>query len=64
MITAIEMIICSYAYEMRNIIRDDEVHKLILDRYINNVSSRLEEFIVNGMISVDTEFYQNISKDD
>ena len=62
--SAIEMIICSYAYEMRNIIRDDEVHKLILDRYINNVSSRLEEFIVNGMISVDTEFYQNISKDD
>ena len=57
---AIEMLICSYAYEMDAMIQDDDKKEYILERQLNQISARLEEFIHEGQISVDTEKWSEI----
>ncbi|MEO9954734.1 ATP-binding protein [Nonlabens sp.] len=62
---AIEMLICSYAYEMEQMIQDDNKLEFILNSYLRKISDRLESFIKNGSIQVDTEYWEeNISNDD
>lgn len=55
---AIEMLICSYAYEMEQMIQDDEKLEFILNSYLRKISDRLESFIKNGSIEVDTEYWE------
>ena len=57
---AIEMLICSYAYEMELIIQDDEKHEYLLEKYLNQISTRLQGFIIDGQISVDTHRWGEI----
>ena len=55
---AIEMLICSYAYEMEQMIQDDKELEHILNSYLRKISDRLESFIRNGSIKVDTEYWE------
>lgn len=55
---AIEMLICSYAYEMELLIQDDEKLEPILNSYLRKVSDRLQSFIDNGSIEVDTLYWE------
>lgn len=55
---AIEMLICSYAYEMEQMIQDDAELEYILNSYLRKVSDRLESFINKGSIQVDTEYWE------
>lgn len=55
---AIEMLICSYAYEMEQMIQDDGELEYILNSYLRKISDRLESFIKNGSIQVDTEYWE------
>lgn len=55
---AIEMLICSYAYEMEQMIQDDSDLEHILNSYLRKISDRLESFIINGSIKVDTEYWE------
>ena len=62
---AIEMLICSYAYEMEQMIQDDNKLEYILNSYLRKISDRLESFIKNGSIQVDTEYWEeHIASDD
>ena len=54
---AIEMLICSYAYEMEQMIQDDNKLEYILNSYLRKISDRLESFIKNGSIQVDTTYW-------
>ncbi len=55
---AIEMLICSYAYEMEQMIQDDNELEHILNSYLRKISDRLESFIKNGSIQVDTQYWE------
>lgn len=55
---AIEMLICSYAYEMEQMIQDDNQLEHILNSYLRKVSDRLESFIKNGSIQVDIDYWE------
>lgn len=61
---AIEMIICSFAYEMDSLIRDEEKLELILNRYLRLTSDRLSKFITEGNIEVDTSYWENSLNED
>ena len=61
---AIEMIICSFAYEMDSLIRDEEKLELILNRYLRLTSDRLSKFITEGNIEVDTSYWENNLNED
>ena len=56
---AIEMLICSYAYEMEQMIQDDNELEFILNSYLRKISDRLESFIKNGSIEVDTNYWED-----
>lgn len=58
---AIEMLMCSYAYEMEKILKDDENNdklEQILNNLLRKISDRLSSFIINGEIEVDTEYWE------
>lgn len=57
--TSIEMLLCSYAYEMREMVNDDDRLESTLTRYLRRISDRLESFIVDGKVSVDTKYWQD-----
>jgi hypothetical protein len=57
---AIEMLICSYAYEMEQMIQDDSDLDFMLNSYLRKISDRLESFIKNGSIQVDTEYWEEL----
>jgi hypothetical protein len=57
--TAIEMLLCSYAYEMDSIINDDESTAPLLTEFLRKTSDRLQRFISNGNIYVDTQYWQS-----
>ncbi|MCY4161297.1 MAG: hypothetical protein OXE77_05470, partial [Flavobacteriaceae bacterium] len=56
--SAIEMLICSYAYEMDAMISDNSNHEGILKQYLRKISDRLQNFISDGHLYVDTEYWR------
>ncbi len=56
--SAIEMLICSYAYEMDVMISDNSNHERILMQYLRKISDRLQNFISDGQLYVDTEYWR------
>lgn len=56
--SAIEMLLCSYAYEMDVMINDDSSTEALLTEYLRKISDRLQRFIAEGQVRVDTEYWQ------
>lgn len=56
--SAIEMLLCSYAYEMDLMINDDSATEALLTEYLRKISDRLQRFISEGQVRVDTEYWQ------
>jgi hypothetical protein len=56
--SAIEMLICTYAYEMDAMIEDNAKDEALLREYLRKISDRLQRFISEGQVSVDTEYWQ------
>ncbi|MCY4299659.1 MAG: ATP-binding protein [Flavobacteriaceae bacterium] len=56
--SAIEMLICSYAYEMVAMTSDNSNHEGILKQYLRKISDRLQNFISDGYVHVDVEYWR------
>ena len=56
--SAIEMLICTYAYEMDAMIEDNARDEALLREYLRKISDRLQRFISEGQVSVDTDYWQ------
>jgi len=56
--SAIEMLICTYAYEMDAMIEDNAKDQFILTEYLRKISDRLQRFIAEGKVSIDTDYWQ------
>ena len=56
---AIEMLLCSYAYEMDIMVNDDNNTEALLTEYLRKISDRLQRFISEGQIRVDTQYWQD-----
>ena len=56
--SAIEMLLCSYAYEMDVMIKDDQATEILLKEYLRKISDRLQRFISEGQVRVDTEYWK------
>lgn len=56
--SAIEMLMCAYAYEMDSMIEDDSKDEALLTQYLRKISDRLQRFIAEGQVRVDTEYWQ------
>ena len=57
--SAIEMLLCSYAYEMDIMVNDDNNTEALLTEYLRKISDRLQRFISEGQIRVDTQYWQD-----
>lgn len=56
--SAIEMLLCAYAYEMDLAVTDDPSKEILLKNYLRKISDRLQEFINDGQVQVDTEYWK------
>lgn len=56
--SAIEMLLCSYAYEMDVMVNDDSSTEALLTEYLRKISDRLQRFIAEGQVRVDTQYWQ------
>lgn len=56
--SAIEMLMCAYAYEMDAMIEDNSKDEPLLREYLRKISDRLQRFIAEGQVRVDTEYWQ------
>ena len=56
--SAIEMLMCAYAYEMDAMIEDNSKDEALLKEYLRKISDRLQRFIAEGQVRVDTEYWQ------
>jgi hypothetical protein len=56
--SAIEMLMCAYAYEMDAMIEDNSKDEALLREYLRKISDRLQRFIAEGQVRVDTEYWQ------
>ena len=52
------MLLCSYAYEMDVMIKDDQATEILLKEYLRKISDRLQRFISEGQVRVDTEYWK------
>lgn len=57
--SAIEMLICTYAYEMDAMIEDNARDEALLREYLRKISDRLQRFISEGQVSVNTEYWKD-----
>lgn len=63
--SAIEMLICSYAYEMDLMTTDDPNTDRLLTEYLRKTSDRLQKFITEGQVRVDTDYWkEKLATDD
>ena len=53
------MLLCSYAYEMDIMVNDDNNTEALLTEYLRKISDRLQRFISEGQIRVDTQYWQD-----